>query len=404
MQRGGVRTIVLLCLLPALPSGARADDLEVGLENFLYRSSSSLLNRGNVLGLAPTENLMRLTSGVRVERGPFTARVAAFVERESGKNDESRVVARQAFVDYKSADGFLVRLGRQKTAWGSGFVWNPTARLEPPKSPANPSTERPGIDAVRLDISPSASASVTLVAGRARAGLTDLPGALAHDDDTSWTGALRSRLLIGGTDLAITFISGQKRHELWGIDVGRSFGAVAWHAESALYRGSEIDPGRSRDVFFRLAAGGLWTPGDSSVSFEYFFNGEGMNDATFAAYTTRLGRNLTSAQDPRVGEPQRALAFAAWSADAAIPFSSNLGLRRHYASLSYARREIAHETTLNLRAVVGLDDGGVILTPGVAYAPSGHIQMSFDVVLLAGPETAEYKLAPVRRAFQARVK
>ncbi len=44
------------------------------------------------------------------------------------------------------------------------------------------------------------------------------------------------------------------------------------------------------------------------------------------------------------------------------------------------------------------------MTPGLAYAPSGNVQMSLDIVLLFGPDAAEYKLAPVKRALQARLK
>ncbi len=72
--------------------------------------------------------------------------------------------------------------------------------------------------------------------------------------------------------------------------------------------------------------------------------------------------------------------------------------------MTFSRRDVIDDLTLNLRAVAGLEDRGLIVTPGLAYAPPGHLQMSLDVVLLAGPQTAEYKLAPVRRAFQARLK
>jgi hypothetical protein len=100
----------------------------------------------------------------------------------------------------------------------------------------------------------------------------------------------------------------------------------------------------------------------------------------------------------------RAAAFAAWNADAAVPFGSNLGLRRHYASIAFTRREIAQDLTANLRTVVGLSDRGLIVTPGLAYAPSRNVQMTLDLVLLFGPENAEYKLAPIKRALQARIK
>jgi hypothetical protein len=407
--RADIATLTLACVTLAVAvqgsmATAAPSDFELGAENFLYRSKSTLLNRANIFGLDPTENLFRVTGTGRVARGRFAVKASAFVERQTGKTDTTTLTFRQAFVEYKTEDGFLLRVGKQKTAWGSGFVWNPTARLEPPKSPANPGTEQPGIDAVRVDVSPTDWASLTFVAGRAQSNLTDLPGALSRQADPQWTGAMRARLLVRDTDIALTYLAGTERDGLLGLDLGRTWGPVALHAEGALYRGSEIDPVRSTESFTRLAAGALWSPGRSSLSVEYFFNSEGMNASQFAAYTGRLDRNLTAANDPRLPVATRNAAFAAWSVDAAVPFGSNLGLRRHYASVAFTRRDIGADLNANLRAVSGLSDRGLILTPGLAYAPTGNVQMSLDIVLLFGPEAAEYKLAPIKRAFQARLK
>ena len=401
-RRAGI--LPLLALLLGSGPEAFADDYELGLENFLYRSTSTPLNRGNIFGLEPTENLFRLAGVGRKTFGNFAFKASAYVERQTGKNDETRATFRQAFAEYKTESGFLVRLGRQRTAWGSGFVWNPTDRIEPPKSPANPGTERPGIDAARLDTSPTDWASLTLVAGRAKVTLTDLPGSLASRTDPEWTGAVRARLLVRDTDIALTWLAGTKREGLFGLDLGRTWGAIALHAESALYRGSEIDRARSEDSFLRVSTGALWSPSDSTLSVEYFFNGEGMNDAQFRAYTDRLERNLSAANDPNLPAAVRAAAFAAWNLDAAIPFGGNLGLRRHYASIAFTRREVATDLAMNLRTVIGLSDRGLIVTPGLAYAPSRNVQMNLDLVLLFGPEDAEYKLAPIKRALQARLK
>ena len=391
--------VALLALAPEV----RAGDYRLGLENFLYRSTPSLLNRGNVFGLAPTENLMRLSASGKTTFSKATLKASAFVERQTGKTDKMDVTFREAFAEYKTEDGFLLRVGKQKTAWGSGFTWNPTARLEPPKSPANPGTERPGIDAVRMDVSPYDWGSLTFVAGRAKTNLTDLPGSLVRAADPQWSGAFRARLLVRNTDIAITYLGGAGRGGLAGLDLGRTWGAVALHAESALYRGSEIDATRSRDHFIRVVAGGLWSPGAHTVSFEYFFNGEGFNASEFAGYTARLDRNLARANEPKLDASLRSIAFAAWSRDAQIPFSSNLGLRRHYASLSLSRRDLAENLTANLRLVTGLSDRGLIATPGLAYAPGAHLQMNLDLVLLFGRAEAEYKLAPIKRAVQARM-
>jgi len=399
-----MRILVLALALASLPSPAPADDYQLGLENFLYRSKDSLLNRGNVFGLAPTENLFRVTGAGFKSVGPFAARAAFYLERQSGRVDRTTLTFREAYVQYRGEGGFLLRAGKQKTAWGSGFVWNPTNRLEPPKSPATPGAEQPGIDAVRLDVSPSDWASLTLVAGRANSSPADLPGSLGSEADPRWSGALRARLLLGGTDLALSYIAGVGRSGLWGLDLGRTLGSFALHAESALYRGSEIDRLRPRQTFFRAATGVLWSPGDTTVSLEYFFNGEGMKGAEFDAYLAGLDRNLAAANDPGLPAAERAVALAAWSEEAGKPFGPNLGLRRHYLSVAITRREVLSDLTLTLRAVSGLADRGIILTPGLAYAPTGNVQMSLDLVLLLGPAAAEYQLAPVRRAVQARLK
>jgi hypothetical protein len=57
-----------------------------------------------------------------------------------------------------------------------------------------------------------------------------------------------------------------------------------------------------------------------------------------------------------------------------------------------------------VRAVVGLDDGSLALTPGVGWAPRGNVTLNLDAVVLLGPDESEYRLAPVRGALQARVK
>src|SRR5436190_15869981 len=89
LQHAKIRLLVVLLL----GSGPRAfpDDYELGLENFLYRSNSSLLNRGNIFGLEPTENLFRLTGVGRKALGNFALKASGYLERQTGKNDVTRV-------------------------------------------------------------------------------------------------------------------------------------------------------------------------------------------------------------------------------------------------------------------------------------------------------------------------
>ena len=89
---------------------------------------------------------------------------------------------------------------------------------------------------------------------------------------------------------------------------------------------------------------------------------------------------------------------------AAAPFTGGLGLRRHYAHASVSRGTASGVWTTALRAVVGLDDGGTALTPGVVWAPRGNLTVNLDGVVLLGPDDSEYRLSPFRGALQARMK
>ncbi len=390
----------LLCLLPTL-AHAGSRELEAGLENFWYRTAATPLNRDEILGLHRTEDLLRASLGWKESLGSARVVFKGFAERSFGSDPKTTWTTRQAYAQYSWA-GASLRVGKQRVAWGSGFAWNPTNRLEPPKNPANTSLEQEGSWAVRLDAQPAPWAGLILVASQGDAGAGDLPFATGARKRN--TGALRARFLAKDTDLALVMSGGERQPTLVGLDVGRSVGGVALHAESAVYEGSELAPARPDERFFRLVAGALWTRDTTSLSAEYFYNGEGYDAARAGAYLEGLDAAYASATNPALPASARDEALRRYLAGASIPFASGLGLRRHYLQASWSRGEIRGQWTASLRGVVGLSDGGVALTPGLAFSPRGNLTLSLDGVLLLGPDDSEYRLAPLRGAVQARVK
>src|SRR4029453_1131828 len=179
---------------------------------------------------------------------------------------------------------------------------------------------------------------------------------------------------------------------------------VSLHAEGSVYRGSEIPPARPDATFFRIAAGALRAAGETSLSLEYFYNGEGYDDRQMDAYLAGLDASFAASVDPRLPPAEQQRALQRYLAGAAIPYSGGLGLRRHYLQASWSRAHLRGDWTLTARALMGLSDGGVALTPGIGYAPRGNVTLSLDGVLLLGPAQSEYRLAPVHGAIQARVK
>ena len=383
----------LACLVLALSAAAGAtageQEIELGLENFYYRTDETLFNRGNILGLDRGEDLLRGTLRLKRSLGAARLVVSGFVERRLGGGDATETTLRQAYLQYGWGEGLTLRVGKQRIGWGSGFAWNPTSRIEPPKNSLNTSLEQQGAVAARMDLIPVTWAGLVLVAARSEVDRGDLP--FETPRARRRTGALRARFLLADTDLALVFSGGKNQRTLVGFDLARDVGALSLHAEGAFYKGAELPPSRDGQTFFRLAAGLLHARGDDSFTLEYFFNGEGYSDASAAAFFSRL-------------EAAFRLAPEAYLAAVGTAYAGGLGLRRHYAQGSWTRGSAGGKWTLSGRGTVGLSDGGIALTPGVVYAPRGNVTLHGEAVLLLGSKESEYGHSPLRGALSARVK
>jgi hypothetical protein len=216
--------------------------------------------------------------------------------------------------------------------------------------------------------------------------------------------ALRARFVVKDTDLAFVASAGKNQRTLFGLDLGRDLGWAAVHAEAALYEGAEMSPPRNDTLFFRMVAGALRTSGENAFALEYFYNGEGYSNAGVDRWLGGLDQAWAAATNPELPPELQQQALAVYAAGASIPYAAGLGLRRHYLHASWTRGGATSVWTGAVRAVFGLDDGALALTPGVGWAPRGNVTLNLDAVLLFGPDESEYRLAPVRGALQARLK
>jgi hypothetical protein len=218
--------------------------------------------------------------------------------------------------------------------------------------------------------------------------------------------AARGRFLVGDTDVAAVVSGGRNLRTLLGLDVARAvFGGATAHVEASTYRGAEMPPPRRDRRFARVVAGLLYPRGEhTSWSLEYFFNGEGYDAGARDAWLGQLEGAARVALDPSRAPAERQVALDAYRAAAAIPYAGGLGLRRHYVHAAWTRSAIGGSWTTALRAVAGVSDGSLALTPGVVYAPRGDVTLHLDAILPLGPEDSEYRMPPVRAAVQARVR
>ena len=395
---------LVLALLPVV-STAQTRQLELAVESFAYRSATTPLNRDNVLGLDGYPGLGRLAVGWRETHGSFRAVFRGYVEHTWGtQGDETDWVVRQGYAQYWWGEKVGLRLGKQRIAWGSGFAWNPTNRLEPPKNALNTTLEQEGVLAARLDWNPASWASVVLVGSTTDATSRDQPLAAAEAERRD-VASFRARFLVKDTDVAFVASGGKNQRTLFGLDLGRDVGFAALHAEAALYEGAEMLPPRDDTLFFRVVAGALRTSGENAFALEYFYNGEGYSDRGASRWLEGLDRSWSAATNPAPLPPElQQQALAAYAAGASIPYAGGLGLRRHYLHASWTRGGATSVWTGAVRTVVGLDDGAVALTPGVGWAPRGNVTLNVDAIVLVGPEESEYRLAPLRGALQARLR
>ena len=366
-------------------AAALASQIALGLEHVHFRTEETPLNRGNILGLEPGADLLRGTASWRGSKGAARGVFRGLVERRLGFGpDDTDFVTREAYVQIGGTIGFL-RVGKQRLTWGSGFAWNPTSRLEPPKNPLTTGLEQEGVLAVRGDWSASERATLTLVAARVETRPGELPGAPL--DTKRNGGAARLAVVAADTDVAAVLLLREGRSPLYGLDLARGLGGnVVAHAEGALYRKSEMAPVRER-TFARLAAGLLYTRGEQAFALEYFHNGEGYDAGERRGWRAALDAPMTSP------------AYLG----AATVGQDGLGLGRDYLHASWTRSQMGGHWSLALRGLVSLTDGGAALTPGVSYTAGGRWTLQTDGFALFGPDDSEYGAAPVRAGLVTRL-
>ena len=219
------RPVVARWLPPRRPRGGAAA-VELGLENFYYRTGGRAAQpRQRARPRADDEDLLRGTLRWKESRGAARGWwCAASWSGGFGGQDRHRAgrPARPT-LQYGFGDGgHACAPGKQRIAWGSGFAWNPTNRLEPPKNPLNTGLEQEGARrGARWTSSPRAWAGLILVAARSRHGRRPTCPSPARAPRGARP-RVRARFLVRDTDLALVVSrAAATSARSSGLDVGR---------------------------------------------------------------------------------------------------------------------------------------------------------------------------------------
>lgn len=91
-----------------------------------------------------------------------------------------------------------IRIGKQQLPWGTGYTWNPTDIFNQ-KNMVDPTYEKPGVNALKIEIPYSMNGMLTAV------------GVFGEDAETS-TKAFKLRQLVGGLEVSLSYMTKDEKY------------------------------------------------------------------------------------------------------------------------------------------------------------------------------------------------
>jgi hypothetical protein len=277
-----MRFLILLLALLWLVESAAALDLSGQYTNLLFETRDSL-NSNRIT------DLNRLRLKLEGEQGPFHFHLAydhellwggmvsdPVISEVLGQPDPTwmdagMVLSRRSRFHWRhtlyrgwleyDAGGVIIKVGRQRIAWGSGRIWNPTDRFNPVQPTALEPEQKLGVDAAVLQWNYTANGSLLAVAAPARSAY-----------QTSRKLALRWQDTFDEFDIAL--MAGRINDEnIFGFDFTGNLGDAAVRLEWMQAK-NPLEGG-----YGQLATGidytwsHAWFPNGLYLAIEYFYNG-----------------------------------------------------------------------------------------------------------------------------------
>ncbi len=311
------------------------------------------------------------------------------------------VVPSELYVSLTPMPWLNVLVGKKRITWGSGFAFNPTDLINPPKDPTDPNSQRAGNWLVRVE-APFEKATVSvLFAPQVLSTQQGLPYAMlrypsyppADGVDTRDTAAhyllaARLYLLLADADVNLVyFFSNRYQNDFTNTSqVALSFSRYfltdyELHAEALLTQGSArsypshecamgttaCDPAApfaatkvgSSAFLPRLLVGTRRQFADESLlSLEYYYQADGYSPAELDDLVRLLGRAKTAASST-----------GGSSTSGALPQRFSFDpLRRHSLIASYTKPRIFDDWTASVVLIAGLEDLSGVVAPSVSWS------------------------------------
>jgi hypothetical protein len=289
-------------------------------------------------------------------------------------------------------------VGKKRITWGSGFAFNPTDLVNPPKDPTDPNYQRAGNWLARVELPFEKFTVSALFAPQALYTQSGLPyafmrypdyapasGADSRDQSSHYLVAGRLYALVASTDVSLLYYFSNAYQDDFrdksrlGLSLSRYFFTdYELHVEALLTRGSArsfpvhdcvMSPAlcdgspfatsktASTDFYPRVIAGTRRVFADESLlSVEYYYQRDGYSDQEFAD-AVALGA-YAKAQPSTAGAGNGGALPQRYAFDP---------MRRHYLIVSYSKPRIADDWTVGAVLIAGLRDLSGVFSPSVTW-------------------------------------
>jgi len=296
--------------------------------------------------------------------------------------------------------------GKKRIVWGSGFAFNPTDLVNPPKDPTDPNFQRSGAWLARVELPFEKFTFTGLFSPSVLYQENGLPyqlfqypdytpsGQSYRDSDQHYLVAGRFYALVANADLNLIYMFTNKYNDAFanksrfGISFSRYFLTdYELHVEALLQTGSArsfpnhacltaafspacADPIHMAFAPSRVDSGSFYPRvivgtrtlfrDESSLSIEYYYQSDGYSDQDFQDFV----RGLVLLQKiPGAGNT-----LTGTNNTGALPNRFTFDpLRRHYLIASYSKPRIKDDFTATLVLIMGLRDLSAMINPSVAW-------------------------------------
>ena len=287
----------------------------------------------------------------------------------------------QAYIDLLINSSTMIRAGRQKISWGTGFNWNPTNYLGADQNRADFMVDRPGVDALDLEFNWN-NALIVLV--------------LKTQDSWYETGkALKVNWWLSGVDFSLNCYQkgdGRGLGAEFGMTVGDcvTYGEVAAKAGSRrfyIHENSEMERASDRLYLHALVGANQVLNDNLTLIVEYYYNQEGWNHREAEAFFDYLDTLTASERITALGKKGALLAE----------------LRQNYLSFTISKTDLIEDLTLSGNILWNVDDHSYQIRPALQYDLTQNSFFAVNANLNYGKSRTEFGALPYNSYINARL-